>query len=72
MLGLAAAVGGAALVGFFNGVIIAKLKVPAFIVTLGSSFIDRGVSLLLSENTTVIGTGGIQLRQRRADLLHQR
>jgi predicted ABC-type sugar transport system permease subunit len=36
-------------------VIIAKLKVPAFIVTLGSSFIVRGIALLLSENTTVIG-----------------
>ena len=43
------------MVGLFNGVIIAKLKVPAFIVTLGSSFIVRGVSLLMSENTTVIG-----------------
>ena len=28
---------------------------PAFIVTLGSAFIVRGVSLLMSENTTVIG-----------------
>ena len=55
VIGFAAAVGGACLVGFFNGVIIAKLKVPAFIVTLGSSFVARGVSLLLSENTTVIG-----------------
>jgi ribose transport system permease protein len=55
VLGFAAAVGGACLVGFFNGVIIAKLKVPAFIVTLGSSFVVRGASLLLSENTTVIG-----------------
>ncbi len=53
--GFVAAVGGAAIVGLFNGVIIAKLKVPAFIVTLGSGFIVRGVSLLLSENTTVIG-----------------
>ena len=53
--GFAAAVAGACIVGLFNGVIIAKLKVPAFIVTLGSSFIVRGVSLLLSENTTVIG-----------------
>lgn len=53
--GLAAAVAGAALVGFFNGVIIAKLKVPAFIVTLGTSFIVRGIALLLSQNTTVIG-----------------
>ncbi len=55
VIGFLAAIGGAGLVGFFNGVIIAKLKVPAFIVTLGSSFVVRGISLLLSENTTVIG-----------------
>jgi ribose/xylose/arabinose/galactoside ABC-type transport system permease subunit len=55
VVGFAAAVAGSCLVGFFNGVIIAKLKVPAFIVTLGTSFVVRGVSLLLSENTTVIG-----------------
>jgi ribose transport system permease protein len=55
VIGFLAAVAGAGLVGFCNGVIIAKLKVPAFIVTLGSSFIVRGVALLMSENTTVIG-----------------
>jgi ribose transport system permease protein len=55
VIGFLAAIGGAGLVGFFNGAIIAKLKVPAFIVTLGSSFVVRGISLLLSENTTVIG-----------------
>jgi ribose transport system permease protein len=53
--GFFAAIGSGAVVGLFNGVIIAKLKVPAFIVTLGSGFIVRGVSLLFSENTTVIG-----------------
>jgi ribose/xylose/arabinose/galactoside ABC-type transport system permease subunit len=53
--GFLAACAGAALVGFINGAIIAKLKVPAFIVTLGTSFIVRGVALLMSENTTVIG-----------------
>lgn len=55
LAGLVAGVGGAALVGLVNGVIIAKLKVPAFIVTLGTSFIVRGVAYLMSENTTVIG-----------------
>ena len=45
----------AGFIGFCNGVIIAKLKVPAFIVTLGTSFIVRGVALLMAENTTVIG-----------------
>jgi ribose/xylose/arabinose/galactoside ABC-type transport system permease subunit len=54
-IGLAAAVSGGAFVGFLNGVIIARLKVPPFIVTLGMSFIVRGVALLMSENTTVIG-----------------
>ena len=54
-LGFFAAVAGAAIVGLVNGSIIAKLKVPAFIVTLGTSFIVRGVALLLSENTVVIG-----------------
>jgi len=52
---LLAALAGSGLVGFLNGTIIAKLKVPAFIVTLGSSFIVRGIALLMSENTTVIG-----------------
>ena len=55
VVGFIAAVGGAGFVGLVSGVIIAKLKVPAFIVTLGVSFIVRGVALLLSENTTVIG-----------------
>ncbi len=55
ILGFLAAVAGAACVGLVNGLIIAKLKVPAFIVTLGSSFIVRGMALLFSENTTVIG-----------------
>jgi ribose transport system permease protein len=55
VVGFLAAVAGAAAVGLVNGAIIAKLKVPAFIVTLGTSFIVRGVALLMSENTTVIG-----------------
>ena len=55
LAGLAAALAGAGAIGLVNGSIIAKLKVPAFIVTLGSSFIVRGVAYLMSENSTVIG-----------------
>lgn len=55
IVGFLAAVIGGGFVGLFNGLIIAKLKVPPFIVTLGMSFIVRGVALLMSENTTVIG-----------------
>jgi ribose/xylose/arabinose/galactoside ABC-type transport system permease subunit len=60
VLGLLAGTLGGGFVGFLNGLIIAKLKVPAFIVTLGSSFIVRGVALLMSENTTVIGLPDIR------------
>ncbi len=55
VIGFAAAVIGGGIVGLINGSIIAKLKVPAFIVTLGMSFVVRGLALLWSENTTVIG-----------------
>lgn len=55
LAGLAMAVVGCGMIGLINGVIIAKLKVPPFIVTLGTSFIVRGMALLMSENTTVIG-----------------
>jgi len=55
LVGFGAAVVGAGLVGLVNGLVVAKLKVPPFIVTLGTSFIVRGMALLLSENTTVIG-----------------
>lgn len=55
LAGLAMAIVGCGMIGLFNGVIIAKLKVPPFIVTLGTSFIVRGMALLMSENTTVIG-----------------
>ena len=55
LAGFLAAIAGAGLIGLINGTIIARLKVPPFIVTLGMSFIVRGVALLMSENTTVIG-----------------
>jgi ribose transport system permease protein len=72
-IGLIAGVAGAAAVGFINGVIIAKLKVPAFIVTLGTSFIVRGVAYLMSENTTVIGLpAGIRAYGNNALIYHIR
>ena len=55
LAGLGMAIIGCGMIGLFNGVIIAKLKVPPFIVTLGTTFIVRGMALLMSENTTVIG-----------------
>lgn len=41
-LGIAVALGAAALIGLVNGVVVAKLRVNAFIATLGMSLILRG------------------------------
>jgi ribose/xylose/arabinose/galactoside ABC-type transport system permease subunit len=54
-VGCLAGIGAAAIPGFINGVIIAKLRIPSFIVTLGMSFIARGVAFLLSGGNVVAG-----------------
>ena len=43
------------LTGFFNGVIITKVGIPAFIVTLGSMSIWRGLALQFTNGTTSFG-----------------
>ena len=53
--GFAAALLGAALVGLTSGIIIAKLRVPSFIVTLGMAFVVRGLALVVSGGQTVGG-----------------
>ncbi|HUC17536.1 MAG TPA: ABC transporter permease [Acetobacteraceae bacterium] len=46
-LGLAAALGGGALVGFVNGVLVAVVGVPSIIITIGTSFFWSGVATVL-------------------------
>jgi ribose/xylose/arabinose/galactoside ABC-type transport system permease subunit len=41
------------LVGLFNGVTVAKGKIPAFIVTMGSMWITRGIALVLAHGMPV-------------------
>ncbi len=59
-----------AAVGAFNGVVVAKGKVPPFIVTLGTMTICRGIAYILSkgmpvakllDSYTIMGGGRIQL-----------
>jgi ribose/xylose/arabinose/galactoside ABC-type transport system permease subunit len=61
-IGFAAGIGSAALAGLINGLVIAKLKVTAFIVTLGVSFVARGVAYLLSGGN-VVGEQPVGVRQ---------
>ena len=53
--GFVVALASAALVGLTSGIIIAKLRVPSFIVTLGMAFIVRGAALIVSGGNTVGG-----------------
>jgi len=52
-LGILAGLAGSALVGFLNGVIIAKLKINALITTLAMLYIVRGLSFIVSNGSAV-------------------
>lgn len=47
-----------AFVGGINGVLIAYLKVPAFVATLGTLYVARGVALLMTNGLTYNNLGG--------------
>ena len=42
-------------IGFFNGFMVYKLRLPAFIVTLSTMSIATGVTLLISRGTSIFG-----------------
>ena len=47
-----------AFVGVINGVLVAYLKVPAFVATLGMLYVARGVALLMTDGLTYNNLGG--------------
>ena len=47
-----------AFVGLVNGVLIAYFKVPAFVATLGTLYVARGVALLMTNGLTYNNLGG--------------
>jgi ribose transport system permease protein len=55
VLGFAAGLAAASVFGLVNGLIIAKLRIPSFIVTLGMGFVARGVALIISGGNVVGG-----------------
>ncbi len=55
LLGIAAGVACGALWGCANGLMIASLKIPPFIVTLGALGIVRGLTLVISGGLPVVG-----------------
>jgi ribose transport system permease protein len=57
--GFVVALAAASVVGTISGVIIAKLRVPSFIVTLGMAFVVRGLALIVSGGQTIGGMPAI-------------
>jgi ribose transport system permease protein len=55
VIGFAVGIAAGTLPGVISGTIIAKLRIPSFIVTLGMSFIVRGIAYLLSGGNSIIG-----------------
>ncbi len=47
-----------AFVGFCNGILVAWFKVPAFVATLGSLYVARGVALLMTNGLTYNNLAG--------------
>lgn len=56
-VGIAASVGVAILIGGFNGVLVAYLGMPAFVVTLGMLSVARSLAMVASNNTVVYQFG---------------
>ncbi|MBL0373454.1 ABC transporter permease [Rhizobium sp. KVB221] len=56
-VGIAASIGCALLIGGFNGVLIAYLGFPPFVVTLGMLSIARSLAMVASNNTVVFQFG---------------
>ena len=56
-VGIAAAIGTALVVGAFNGILIAYLDYPPFVVTLGMLSIARSLAMVASNNTVVFEFG---------------
>src|SRR5512138_1689648 len=56
-IGIAAALGTAVVIGLFNGILIAYLGFPPFVVTLGMLSIARSLAMVASNNTVVFQFG---------------
>ncbi|MBB5577296.1 MULTISPECIES: ABC transporter permease [Rhizobium] len=56
-VGIAASIGTALLIGVFNGILIAYLGFPPFVVTLGMLSIARSIAMVASNNTVVFQFG---------------
>ena len=52
-IGLLCALATGAACGFLNGLLVAKLNIPSLVITIGTSFLYRGLELVLMNGTGV-------------------
>ena len=69
IVALIAGLGMGAACGFFNGVVIARGKIPPFIVTLGMLSIARGLAYVISQGKPISGLSSSFLVLGRSDVL---
>ncbi len=62
-LGVLGAIASGALAGSVNGAVIAKMKIPPFIATLGMFYVTRGLALVLSELKPIYFTNAPSFQQ---------
>ncbi|NCB00955.1 MAG: ABC transporter permease [Spirochaetia bacterium] len=55
IIAIAAGFAASTLIGIFNGLLIAKLNIPAILTTLGSMTLLQGISLVLTKGYTISG-----------------
>jgi len=58
-VGVAAGIAAGALVGYVNGLIVARLRVNPFIATLGTMVVVRGIVLLITDGRPIVGDEGL-------------
>ena len=58
-VGVTAGIAAGALVGYINGLIVARLRVNPFITTLGSMVVVRGIVLLITDGRPIVGDEGL-------------
>lgn len=62
-VGILGGIGAGVLAGFINGIVIAKMKIPPFIATLGMMYIAKGLSLIISGLKPIYFNGAPEFRQ---------
>lgn len=63
LIGILGGVAAGMFAGFINGLVIAKMKIPPFIATLGMMYVAKGLALIISQLKPIYFTGAPEFRE---------